>query len=72
MKTASLSIFGPPQQTMPVAMLFTKQQLLAQTSVAGVKPGSYEAVLEPLMTRSSQMTSLLKSIEGYSHEGLNE
>jgi hypothetical protein len=59
-------------QALPVAMIVSRQLLITwkdSTSTGGV---TVEESRPTLTTRATKMSSLLKSIQGYNHSGLNE
>jgi hypothetical protein len=57
---------------MPVAMVFTKQLLLTQKSSVSVAARADGGPTESYTVRAVKLTTLLKSIPGFSHGGLND
>ena len=62
---------SPPAVT--VALLFPpRRRLLTERSTAPFKTDSVEKAVLTFTIRATKITATLKSIEGYSHGGLNE
>jgi hypothetical protein len=70
----SLQNLSSSLEVLPVAMIFSKQLLLTQQPSSSVpaKSDSSDGNPAALTLRATRMTAILKSIPGYSHEGLNE
>lgn len=59
-------------QAIPVAMIFSKQlQLTQKTSVEATNQPDNGAT-ESHTIRATKVTAIMREIEGYSHDGLNE
>ena len=61
---------SPPEAT--VAMLFSTRRLLAERSLTSARSDSTEKTGFTFTVRATKITTTLRSIEGYSHGGLNE
>ena len=68
----SLQTLGSSLQAMPVAMIFSTQMLLTQTSADPPETENTDGKPETLTIRANRLTTILKNIPGYSHGGLNE
>ena len=72
MTTDGLQTLGSSLQAMPVAMVFSTKMLLTQTASDPPETENPDGKADTLTIRATQMTTILKSIPGYSHGGLNE
>ena len=68
----SLHTLGASLQSIPIAMLFSKQLLLTQKSSVALKSDPGGGSIETYTVRATKMTAILKGIPGYNHGGLNE
>lgn len=68
----SLQTLGSSLQALPVAMVFSTKMLLTQASADPPETENADGNPDTLTIRATQMTTILKSIPGYSHGGLNE
>jgi len=68
----SLHTLGASLQSIPVAMLFSKQLLLPQKSSVALKSDSDGGRTETWTIRAAKITVILQEIPGYNHGGLNE
>jgi hypothetical protein len=59
-------------QSVPAAMLFTRQSLLTEKSSVIADPTPSRATMDDPTQRGNGITSMLKRIQGYYHGGLNE
>ncbi|MEI7534922.1 MAG: hypothetical protein WCK57_11185 [Verrucomicrobiae bacterium] len=62
----------PPPEATVVAMLFSTRRLLAERSLTSARSDSIEKTGLTFTVRATKITTTLRSIEGYSHGGLNE
>ena len=72
MTPESLRLQNPSSPEATVAMLFSTRRLLAERSSALVKSDFAEKTGLTFTFRATKITTTLRSIEGYSHGGLNE
>jgi len=68
----SLHTLGSSLAAMPVALIFSRQLLLTQKSMADGKPEAKKTAEESYTFRATRLTAILKGIPGYNHGGLNE
>jgi len=69
----SLQTTGSLLQGVPVAMIVTKQLLLTQKSSGlGTARVDSKPTQETYTVRAIKLTSILKSIPGFTHGGLND
>jgi hypothetical protein len=72
MTPESLRLQNPSPPDATVAMFFSTRRLLAERSSAPAKTDSAEKTGLTFTVRATKITTTLRSIEGYSHGGLNE
>jgi hypothetical protein len=72
MTPESLRLQNPSPPDATVAMLFSTRRLLAERSSASTNTEFVEKTGLTFTFRATKITATLRSIEGYSHGGLNE
>ena len=72
MTQISLHTLVPSLQAISVAMVFSKQLQLTQKTSVEVTTQSNNETPESLTIRATKVTAIMREIEGYSHDGLNE
>jgi len=68
----SLQALTTSLHTMPMAMLFTKQLLLTESTWITPEVRIPEPAENPLQVRATYVSRVLRDIQGYDHSGLNE
>ena len=72
MTPQSLHTVKASVQALPVALVFSQQLLLSRPAPGNPAPPAVHKEAEPLTVRATQLTVILKGIQGYNHSGLNE
>jgi hypothetical protein len=75
MSQHSLQALNTSLQAIPVALVFSKQLLIAQKSTMESKTDNQNgqnAGVDSFTMRATRLTAILKGIPGYNHGGLNE
>ena len=72
MTSQSVHAIGSSLLALPAAMLFSRQLLLTQKTSVTVTSVSDDGIRETYHARATKLTTLLKSIPGWNHDGLND
>jgi hypothetical protein len=72
MNSISPSIQDPTTPAVFAMLSYSTKFLLAETSVATVKPNPANSTLDDLAHRSNAITLTLKTVEGYIDYGIND
>ena len=72
MSVQSLQILHSLPSAAPVAMVFSQKLLLQSSPVTAPIPGLPEENEDKLILRATRVTTVLSSIQGYDHYGLND
>ena len=72
MTPESLRVQNPSRPDPTVTLFFSPRRLLAERASAPAKIDATEKTMLTFTIRATKITATLKSIEGYSHGGLNE